>query len=113
MLRNQSVFVFVRDDSRQGRVQGGQRFHVALDFLLLLVARQAQVVIGLQSGPHFRTGAKVRWQCPGIWLHVANRLRAGQTRAMINFCPSSTELGFSILLQGLRWLKRWTRVLSP
>jgi hypothetical protein len=37
-----AVLAFVRHDSRHCRVQGGQRFHVALDFLFLLAARLAR-----------------------------------------------------------------------
>ena len=43
----------------------GQQRHLALDFLLLLAARQEQVVIGLQAGPHFRAGAEAMRQAQG------------------------------------------------
>ena len=44
--------------SSDGWLQVRQRFHVALDLLLLFVTRPAQVVIGLQTRPHFRRRAE-------------------------------------------------------
>ena len=49
----------------------------------------------------------------GMDTIVGNRLRSGQSRAMLMLCPGSTGLGVSFLLQGRRWLKRRTRYLSP
>ena len=62
---NQRVFALMRHDSRHCRVHGGQGFHVALDCLFLLEAHLAQVVIGLQAGPHLRAGAEVTRQPQG------------------------------------------------